>query len=362
VGEVSHIDTSPTYWWHRRDHAIIPPTQGVSQKSDTTFLPALYLQHASKLTQQTSAVAHVCTTAIGRPSSPTSQASDDSSTTRVRTSACSLASSSHSTGRTFTMTTERLTALPSLHTVDCLLVSTWDYAGNTRHATPRPRTPTTIFQNLGVKHRSTAQETSPRHHCLRTLWHVCRTTSTVRFSLFTPPNVPVITSIFIYSNHAFWSPCPLPCTLQHLRNNLREGVMWETPTWWCCFESGPAPTSSALAECGKLPSGAQLDSVPAYFRGFPPPGESRRSYTSLTTAYTPRAVRTPLYPVLYTRQNVFSVWTHKQLIWGDVFAHRYSPPHNGKHTSDYNIPKYSILHNCHCKNFSLTQNRYYLFI
>jgi hypothetical protein len=40
--------------------------QGVVRKSDTTFPPALHLQHASKLAQQTLAAAHVCTTATGR--------------------------------------------------------------------------------------------------------------------------------------------------------------------------------------------------------------------------------------------------------------------------------------------------------
>jgi hypothetical protein len=49
--------------------------------------------------------------------------------------------------------------------------------------------------------------------------------------------------------------------------------------------TGPAPTSCALAECGKRPSGVPLDSTsalatwpaPANFRGFPPLRESRRS-------------------------------------------------------------------------------------
>jgi hypothetical protein len=37
--------------------------------------------------------------------------------------------------------------------------------------------------------------------------------------------------------------------------------------------------------------------APANFQGFQPQGESRRSCTSLTTARTPRAVRTPLCPI-----------------------------------------------------------------
>jgi hypothetical protein len=42
----------------------------------------------------------------------------------------------------------------------------------------------------GVKHRSTAREASPRRHCLNTPRPSCRTTSTVRFSPFTPQSVP----------------------------------------------------------------------------------------------------------------------------------------------------------------------------
>jgi hypothetical protein len=80
--------------------------------------------------------------------------------------------------------------LSSSLTDDCLLASTWDYAGITRHATPRRRTPTPSFQHLWRKHRSTARGTSPRRHCLNTLRPACRTTSTVRFSLFTPPSAP----------------------------------------------------------------------------------------------------------------------------------------------------------------------------
>jgi hypothetical protein len=76
--------------------------------------------------------------------------------TRVRTSACSLASSSDSAGCAFTMTTAQLTALPFPHMDDCLLASIWDCAGNTRmalcsdprHTTPSRRTPTMNFQHL----------------------------------------------------------------------------------------------------------------------------------------------------------------------------------------------------------------------
>jgi hypothetical protein len=146
----THRSPPPTYWLPRRDLNTQPfdPVPPTIRKSDTTLLPALHLQHAKQLAQRTSAAAHVCTTATGRPSLPTSQVSAGCQTTRVRTSACSLASSSHNAGRAFTTTTARLTALPSPHTDDCLLAATWDYDGTTRHATPRRRTPTTNFQHL----------------------------------------------------------------------------------------------------------------------------------------------------------------------------------------------------------------------
>jgi hypothetical protein len=57
-----------------------------------------------------------------------------SSKCRVRTHACSLASSSRSAGQAFTTTTARLTALSSTNTDDCLLASSWDYTGNPRMA------------------------------------------------------------------------------------------------------------------------------------------------------------------------------------------------------------------------------------
>jgi hypothetical protein len=60
-------------------------------------------------------------------------------------------------------------ALPSSLTDDCLLASTWDYAGTTRHATPRRKTPTTSIQHLWRKHRSTARGTSLKRHCLNIL-------------------------------------------------------------------------------------------------------------------------------------------------------------------------------------------------
>jgi hypothetical protein len=66
----------------------------------------------------------------------------------VRASVCSLASSSHNAGHAFTTTTAWLMALPSSLMDDCLLAATWDYAGTTRHATPRRRTPSTNFQHL----------------------------------------------------------------------------------------------------------------------------------------------------------------------------------------------------------------------
>jgi hypothetical protein len=66
----------------------------------------------------------------------------------------------------------------------------------------------------GVKHGSTARETSPRCHSLDTPRPACRTTSTVHLSHFTPLSV---------------SSSPSPSTenmLQPLSHNLRKGVMW----------------------------------------------------------------------------------------------------------------------------------------
>jgi hypothetical protein len=75
--------------------------------------------------------------------------------TRVRISACFLASSSGSAGSAFTTTSARLTVLPSPLMDGCLLASTWDYAGThivicsgSRHTTPHHRTPTINFQHL----------------------------------------------------------------------------------------------------------------------------------------------------------------------------------------------------------------------
>jgi hypothetical protein len=72
----------------------------------------------------------------------------------------------------------------------------------------------------GVKHRSTTREASPRRHCLNTPRPACRTTSTVRFSPFTPLSVaPPSPS----TRHVLRSPPTLPHIFQRLRNNLREG-------------------------------------------------------------------------------------------------------------------------------------------
>jgi hypothetical protein len=96
-------------------------------------------------------------------------------------------------------------------------------------------------------------------------------------------------------------------------------TLWETPTWRFCFE-----------RLGQRPCPALWQSVrsshqaPANFREFPPPEESRQSYTSLTTSTTPCAVRTPLCPVWYTRTERVQCVTPNV---GEVFAHRYLPQH-----------------------------------
>jgi hypothetical protein len=145
--------------------------------------------------------------------------------TRV-SSACSLTSSSHSTGCAFTTTPARLTALSSPLTDDCLLASTWDYAGTTCHTTLIAGNRQQTSNTYSIKHRSRVRETNFRHHHLHILWHVCRTTSTVRFSLYTSSSVPVSITASIYPNYAFRPSCPLPRMLQHLRNYLRAGGIY----------------------------------------------------------------------------------------------------------------------------------------
>jgi hypothetical protein len=73
----------------------------------------------------------------------------------------------------------------------------------------RRRTPNTY----GVKHRSTAREASHRRHCLNTPRPAYQTTSTVRFSPFTPLSVP--------------PSYPSPSTPI---NNLRGRVVWQLRT------------------------------------------------------------------------------------------------------------------------------------
>jgi hypothetical protein len=138
-------------------------------------------------------------------------------------------------------------ALPSSLKDDFLLASTWDYAGTTRHATPRRRTPTTSFQHLWHKHRSTARETSPRRHCVNTPWHVCRTTSTVRFSFFTPPSVPPSSSSPIRPRvpvATYASPHASTPTQQS-----RKGVVWQPRTRrWTHHNDNIAGSSDARSK------------------------------------------------------------------------------------------------------------------
>jgi hypothetical protein len=106
-------------WYHRStniDHNVDPwPASSTAREANTTDIDSGTRHHYSH-----------------RP--PPHNRHLQSSKCRLRTSACSRASSSRSAGRAFTTTTERLKALPSTHTDDCLLASTWDYAGNSRMA------------------------------------------------------------------------------------------------------------------------------------------------------------------------------------------------------------------------------------
>jgi hypothetical protein len=116
---------------------------------------------------------------------------------RVRASACSLASSSHNAGRAFTTTTAWLMALHILNHGWLPLIN---LGWRREHRAPQPRIAghrRRTSNTWSVKHRSTVRETSPRRHCLNALQHACRTTSTVRFSFFTPPSVLVIISVSI---------------------------------------------------------------------------------------------------------------------------------------------------------------------
>jgi hypothetical protein len=202
-GRYPHHRYLPTYWWPRRDHDdviwttryflidVITTTDRLQPLYHrTTSLPDLHRQLQGKRTQLASTASPDITTSTGRTFITDQSSKRRFLIDRVRASACSLASSSHNSGRAFTTTTAWLMALSSSLTADCLLASTWDYAGTTRHPTPLRRTSTTSFQHLWRKHRSTTRETSPRRHYLNTPWHACRTTSTVRCSFFTPPSVP----------------------------------------------------------------------------------------------------------------------------------------------------------------------------
>jgi hypothetical protein len=220
----------------------------------TTLLPALHIRHEKQLAQLTSAAAPDITTATGRTFITYQSSKCRFLNDRVRASACSLASSSHSAGRAFTTTTAWLIALSSSLTDDCLLVLTWDYARTTRHATPRRRTPTKNFQHLW--HQTSlygsgnkCQVPLSQHTTTRLPDNLNR-----NFESLYASKCSIIISVSIYPNHAFRSSCPLPRTLQHPSNNLSEGVMWGN----------------------------------AHIAGFPrastPPEECRRSYISRTIA------------------------------------------------------------------------------
>jgi hypothetical protein len=107
----------------------------------------------SKLAQQTSAAAHICTTATGRLFI-TNQSNKCRFLIVTGSDLCVFPRKL--IPHMLITTTERLTALPSPHTDDCLLASTWGYAGNTCiaicsgscHTAPHRRTPTSNFQHL----------------------------------------------------------------------------------------------------------------------------------------------------------------------------------------------------------------------
>jgi hypothetical protein len=220
------------------------------------LLPALHIYNGKQLAQLTSTAAPIITTATGRTFITYQSSKRRVLNDRVHASACSLAGSSHSTGRAFTTTTAWIIALSSSLTDECLLASTWDYAGTTWHATSRRRTPTTNFQHLWRQHRSTARGISPRRHCFNILRPACRTTSTVGFPFFTPPSLP-------------------PSSPSLSTRNTRPGHHVH-------FSAGFQPKQQS-------PRGRDVGERP--HSSFPPaptqPGESRRSYTSRIIVTTP---------------------------------------------------------------------------
>jgi hypothetical protein len=114
-------------------------------------------------------------------------------------------------------------------TDDCLLASTWNYAGTTRHATPRRRTTTTNFQHLWRQtslygSRNKSQTPSSPHPVTRLPDNLDRTFKPLYASkcsshhrrLHLPkPRVPVITS-----------PSPHASTP---KQQSPRGVVWKLP-------------------------------------------------------------------------------------------------------------------------------------
>jgi hypothetical protein len=146
---------------------------------------------------------------------------------RVRSSVCSLASSSHNAGRDLLRPLPGSWHPPSSLTDDCLLASTWDYAETTRHATPCRRTQTTSFKYLWRQtslygSRNKSQAPLSQHTATRLPDNLNLTFE----PLYASKCSIIIISVSIYPNHALRSSRPLPPTLQPLSNNLREGVMW----------------------------------------------------------------------------------------------------------------------------------------
>jgi hypothetical protein len=91
---------------------------------------------------------------------------------------------------------------PSSLTDDCLLASTWDHAGTTRHPTPRQRTPTTSFKHLWRQtslygSRNKSQAPKSRHTKTRLPDNLDRTPQTLYAS-----KCFIIIPVSIYPKHA----------------------------------------------------------------------------------------------------------------------------------------------------------------
>jgi hypothetical protein len=112
-------------------------------------------------------------------------------------------------------------APPTSLTDGCLLASIWDDAGTTRHATPHRRTPATNFEHLGRQtslngSRDKSRAPSSPHTATRLPDNLDRT-----FQILYASKCSIIISVSID---------PTTRSGRHLRNNLREGVVWQPRT------------------------------------------------------------------------------------------------------------------------------------